>query len=125
MSLFSLSFSSGRYIYRNGHRGSGHYRRRGLLGGLLDIIASRSPVYYYDNVQYQQAPPPVQPAPVIICASCGAQIPTGSKFCLSCGKPVGPAVQQQPHGAAFCPNCGEAQLPNARFCQKCGVKLNP
>ncbi len=130
MSFFSISASSGRDIYRNGHRGSGYYRKRGILNNLFDIIASRSgPAYYYDGYPNQYPPPypnqSASPAAGAVCGACGSQIPAGSKFCLNCGNAV--AAAAPPHEerqAQFCPNCGDKTLPNARFCPKCGIKLN-
>jgi hypothetical protein len=34
------------------------------------------------------------------CADCGAELPSGAKFCDSCGKPVGEAAAPQPERVA-------------------------
>lgn len=52
------------------------------------------------------APAPEAPA---VCASCGASVPSGAKFCPSCGKPQGPVR---------CPHCG-AEI-TGKFCSECG-----
>ena len=58
---------------------------------------------------------PEEPAP--LCASCGAPLPEGAKFCPGCGKP---AVQKR-----TCPVCGAAPaVEGARFCAECGARLN-
>ena len=57
---------------------------------------------------------PEEPAP--LCASCGAPLPEGAKFCPGCGKP---AVQKR-----TCPVCGAAPaVEGARFCAECGAPL--
>ena len=58
---------------------------------------------------------PEVPSP--LCASCGAPLPEGAKFCPGCGKP---AVQKR-----TCPVCGAAPaVEGARFCAECGAPLN-
>lgn len=57
---------------------------------------------------------PEVPSP--LCASCGAPLPEGAKFCPGCGKP---AVQKR-----TCPVCGAAPaVEGARFCAECGAPL--
>ncbi len=52
---------------------------------------------------------------VIYCPNCGAQLPAGAKFCMSCGNPL--SVNKK------CPKCG-AELPaGAKFCLNCGEKV--
>lgn len=62
-----------------------------------------------------QAMQPGAQAATIICPSCSAQIPAGSKFCPQCGAKIG--------GAIICPNC-KAEVPEgAKFCPNCGTKI--
>ncbi len=49
----------------------------------------------------------------LACESCGEANPTGSNFCLACGKPI----------AATCASCGESLPAKARFCNACGEKV--
>ncbi len=49
------------------------------------------------------------------CAKCGADVPSGAKFCPACGEPV---AQKK-----FCPQCGKPVEPGAKFCPECGAKL--
>ncbi len=51
--------------------------------------------------------------PYRICAVCGNDNPTGSKFCNQCGSQLG------------CPNCGAENPPGSRFCNHCGAALLP
>ena len=44
------------------------------------------------------------------CAGCGAELPTGAKFCMECGTPV----------QAGCPGCGAPLVAGAKFCMECG-----
>lgn len=46
------------------------------------------------------------------CASCGAAVPAGAKFCPECGKPSGPSA---------CTKCGAAMAPGVKFCPECGT----
>ncbi|HSO23692.1 MAG TPA: SPFH domain-containing protein [Chondromyces sp.] len=48
------------------------------------------------------------------CAECGKPVPTGARFCPSCGHPQGgggcaSCGQPVPDGSKFCPNCGAKQ----------------
>ena len=47
------------------------------------------------------------------CPSCGAENPSGARFCNNCGAPQ----------AAACPDCGNANPPGSRFCNACGSPL--
>ena len=49
----------------------------------------------------------------MVCASCGIENRSGSKFCDNCGSPL----------AATCPHCGAPNRADARFCASCGRAL--
>ena len=49
----------------------------------------------------------------MICASCGTENRSGSRFCDSCGTAL----------AATCPHCGQPNRADARFCASCGQAL--
>ena len=49
-----------------------------------------------------------------VCASCGAENPTGQKFCGQCGSPL----------SVLCPSCGSPSAPGQRFCGECGTALD-
>lgn len=55
---------------------------------------------------------------VIICSSCGEEVPTGSKFCLKCGA----KIEEPKKDSITCPKCG-ATVPNGKFCLECGARL--
>jgi len=62
-----------------------------------------------------QSMQPGAQAATMICPSCSAQIPAGSKFCPQCGGKIG--------GAMICPNC-KADVPEgSQFCPNCGTKI--
>ncbi len=62
-----------------------------------------------------QAMQPGAQAATMICPSCSAQIPAGSKFCPQCGGKIG--------GEMICPNC-KADVPEgSQFCPNCGTKI--
>ncbi len=87
-----------------------------------------------------QGAPPI-PSQAVACPKCNAQQAPGSKFCNSCGAPMGPADAgcvkcQAPlaPGSQFCNQCGSAQsaacpkcnaqLPaGSKFCNSCGAQL--
>jgi hypothetical protein len=56
--------------------------------------------------------------PAARCA-CGTPIMWGSRFCASCGRPVG-----GPQGIA-CETCGAALQADAQFCPSCGAGVGP
>jgi predicted amidophosphoribosyltransferase len=59
--------------------------------------------------------PGVQAAETMMCPSCSAQIPKGSKFCSQCGAKIGEEM--------ICPNC-KADVPEgSKFCPNCGTKI--
>jgi len=70
-------------------------------------------------------------AGLIACAACNAQVPAGSKFCPSCGKPILPpgttpcpqCGTPNPEGAKFCMNCGQALGPKTTACPECGAEV--
>lgn len=49
------------------------------------------------------------------CPACKAAVPSGAKFCPSCGQKLG--------GAAFCPECGAKIPAGSKFCPECGQKI--
>jgi len=65
--------------------------------------------------QEQPAQQPTAPPPGIKCKSCGAEIPSGSKFCINCGDKVG--------GGISCPECKADVPPGSKFCLNCGTKM--
>lgn len=93
--------------------------------------------------QNQQAQTNASPSEMNVCASCGAQVPVGHKFCGSCGKPMSnPKVScikcgsQIDQGLKFCSECGAPQNVekhctncgakvegDAKFCAECGAKI--
>jgi membrane protease subunit (stomatin/prohibitin family) len=79
---------------------------------------------------------------MVSCPKCKANVPSGSKFCPSCGEKMGTVDSvscpkcnaQVPSGTKFCPECGNsmqatcpkcnAQIPSGtKFCPKCGEKI--
>ncbi len=57
------------------------------------------------------------------CPKCNALVPAGTRFCPSCGAPLGAA----PAAAAGppCPKCGQPTAAGAKFCPSCGASLAP
>jgi membrane protease subunit (stomatin/prohibitin family) len=49
------------------------------------------------------------------CASCGATIAAGAKFCPKCGKPAAGGIQ--------CPKCKTISKEGSKFCTECGFSL--
>ena len=50
---------------------------------------------------------------MITCSNCGAETPSGQKFCGECGTAL----------AATCGTCGAANPPGQKFCGECGSPL--
>ena len=68
------------------------------------------------------------PAGKATCPKCGAQNPEGTKFCGSCGSPMGNTCPScgalVPAGMKFCPECGTS-LASSGSCPKCGAHVEP
>ena len=58
---------------------------------------------------------------ILTCTSCGAEIPTGSAFCSSCGTAA--PVVEAPVGPV-CSNCGAALTEGSAFCTSCGASVS-
>ena len=56
-----------------------------------------------------------QPSSSVCCPNCGAQNPSGMKFCGECGNPLS--------GEIVCPRCGAHIPASMKFCGECGLKL--
>lgn len=61
---------------------------------------------------------PQQTSTAIKCPKCNADIPEGSKFCLSCGE----KIQIVSEGMIICPECGKT-VAKGKFCLECGHKF--
>lgn len=55
-----------------------------------------------------------------ICSTCGAEIPSGSVFCIKCGNKVENVISNN----AMCPSCGALVKIGASFCNKCGFQFS-
>ena len=51
----------------------------------------------------------------MVCASCGTENPTGTKFCEECGNPL----------AQVCQSCGTVLRAGTKFCGECGSPQIP
>lgn len=102
------------------------YRQLGeayYAGGFEDPLPQLLPLFdQISGILMEPIPePPKMPAASAgTCASCGAPLMEGARFCEECGAPVDaePAPQTR-----FCPVCGAQLGANAKFCGKCGAKL--
>ncbi len=68
------------------------------------------------------------PTPVINdgvkCPSCGQMLPSGSRFCTSCGAAIDkPAVVKPVQEGIICPTCGKKLPMGLRFCTECGSEI--
>ena len=67
---------------------------------------------------------PAQPATgTLPCASCGAQLEYGAKFCPACGAACPGPVAPAPAAKTWCPSCGVENKAGAKFCTGCGGTL--
>jgi len=62
---------------------------------------------------------PAAPQQLIVCQSCGAQNPVGTKFCGNCGTSLAPVAKVK------CPKCGADMPATMKFCGNCGSSLKP
>lgn len=86
----------------------------GMAGGIGQMTKEM-----VTNAQSGGAPATAAPAPAspaAVCPECGAQVPEGAKFCMSCGA-------KQEARPLFCPECGTKCAPGAKFCMNCGTKI--
>jgi len=63
-----------------------------------------------------------QQGPGMQCPKCGAMVPSGNRFCPSCGGPMAP---QAAAAGPPCPKCGQPTAAGAKFCPSCGASLAP
>lgn len=67
----------------------------------------------------RQMQQPEAPQQLVICQSCGARNPVGTKFCGNCGASLAPVAKVK------CPKCGEEMPTTMKFCGNCGSPLKP
>ena len=64
-----------------------------------------------------------------ICPSCGKPLPSGSRFCTSCGAQIGaataPSSPVRELQERVCPTCGKKLPADLRFCTECGTEIKP
>lgn len=61
---------------------------------------------------------------VMICAECGTKMPTGTKFCPSCGTPANqPKVVEKVVEVIRCRKCGAKMNADTKFCPSCGTPV--
>lgn len=69
---------------------------------------------------------PAQPLAGGACASCGAPLIPGNRFCTACGAPVsseGSQVAAAAPQVQRCPFCGAEVAQGNRFCMQCGARV--
>lgn len=63
----------------------------------------------------------------LTCSKCGFKNNGGTKFCISCGTPLGEEVKvpdiAEEHRGKICPSCQSVNAEDALFCTECGTKL--
>lgn len=62
------------------------------------------------------APTSAPPIQTVTCPTCGANQPTGTRWCMRCGAPF---------VAITCPACRTVNPPGNVYCQNCGRQLTP
>jgi membrane protease subunit (stomatin/prohibitin family) len=66
------------------------------------------------------------PGPMAPCPKCGTLVPPGTRFCPSCGQPMGgPPAAGGGGGTVPCPKCGQPVAVGAKFCPNCGASTAP
>ncbi|MHB1434937.1 MAG: SPFH domain-containing protein [Thermoplasmata archaeon] len=59
------------------------------------------------------------------CPKCGALVPAGTRFCPSCGNPMGAAPPAAAGPMLTCPKCQATAPAGTKFCPNCGASLAP
>jgi membrane protease subunit (stomatin/prohibitin family) len=59
------------------------------------------------------------------CPKCGALVPAGTRFCPSCGNPMGAAPPAAAGPMLTCPKCQATAPAGTKFCPNCGTSLAP
>lgn len=81
------------------------------------------------EIQRIKAAPPAQTSTadtgiaVISCASCGASVSAGTKFCPECGAPAAPLQEASMPEGLPCPSCGQLVSAGKKFCPECGAPV--
>ncbi|AFS77897.1 hypothetical protein Curi_c08240 [Gottschalkia acidurici 9a] len=117
MGFFSRS-SSDKHKYKHGHYGSKHYKKKGLIDNIFNILnsSSRSHRKYREHNKYfGESFHKQNTNGSIICSRCKTPNSHEAKFCNSCGEKM---ISRQ-----YCPNCGKDISPNDSFCSSCGKKV--
>ncbi len=70
-----------------------------------------------DQMQGLDISKPLAAPGVSVCGQCKSSLPSGAKFCASCGTPV----PQASAAKKFCTGCGQTLPAGARFCASCGT----
>jgi membrane protease subunit (stomatin/prohibitin family) len=97
-------------------------------GGGAPAFGSQGGVAGQENTQTSPTHPHEGLTP---CTSCNTMIPTGVKFCPSCGAGQKPAPTCLTcnaaliPGAKFCPSCGTPVESSKKFCSQCGKETEP
>lgn len=84
------------------------------VGGLVQNAVGKA---QQPNVPTPGTPDNAASQKKIVCAKCGATLPSGVKFCPECGEKIAPSG-----GEIVCPACG-ATTPGGNFCAECGAPL--
>lgn len=127
-SIADEKFKLGDYIYAQSRQGLQLDEQAGGICAAIqsaegEIAAMQAQI---EAIQAENEAERSQPAPAQeqVCASCGAKLAEGQKFCPSCGTPApAPAPEPAPVRGAFCPACGVELAPGVKFCGVCGAKI--
>ena len=82
--------------------------------------APAAPAYEAAPAAPAYAAAPVQAAG-LVCQSCGAANPDGTRFCGECGTKL---EMPAPAGPKVCPGCGSEIAPGLKFCGECGTRVD-
>ena len=104
--------------------GVGAYKASKLPG---EIFAFVEHFLMTGGVTYEIGMEGPAPEGQVACPKCGAMNAEGTKFCGSCGAPLGNVCPScgsfVPGGTKFCPECGTSLVAN-NVCPKCGAEVS-
>lgn len=103
-----------------------------LIGGIVLLAVGAAFMFLGRSGNNRRAPnvrnavPANRRVPAMTCPACGAQVESGSAFCMNCGSPMSVkpvSIKPVAVESIYCSECGAANEPGSKFCMGCGSPL--
>ena len=95
-------------------------KRMNLLTLPIEVIAGNVQIPARPIIQQEQEPNVQKPVSLINCGYCHEKIESDAKYCPHCGSDLSKKSEET---VKICSNCGSALPDEAKFCAKCGTKV--